>query len=106
MRDGFELSEASNTPVMLEIRIRSCHLHGRFIAKDNKRPPMTVADALETPRRATERIVLPPASFLHEQEKIKQRWPAAVDFIKARKLNEFFGPDEGPHRHRPAGRHV
>ena len=27
-----------NTPVMLEVRIRACHVHGRFIAKDNKRP--------------------------------------------------------------------
>jgi indolepyruvate ferredoxin oxidoreductase alpha subunit len=95
VRDGFELSEASNTPVMLEIRIRSCHLHGRFMARDNVRPAMSVKDALESPRRSTERIVLPPASFLHEQEKIKQRWPAAVDFIKSRKLNEFMGDDKG-----------
>ena len=95
VRDGFELSEASNTPVMLEIRIRSCHLHGRFIARDNQRPAMSMKDALESPRRSTERIVLPPASFLHEQEKIKQRWPAAVDFIKSRKLNEFMGDDKG-----------
>ena len=27
---GFELSEASHTPVMLELRVRACHLHGRF----------------------------------------------------------------------------
>ena len=50
-------------------------------------------EALENPRRDTERIVLPPASYLHEQEKIEQRWPAAVKFIKERKLNEFFGPE-------------
>src|SRR6188768_3774061 len=47
VEDGFELSEATNTPVMLEVRIRCCHVHGQFIAKDNKRPAMTVADALE-----------------------------------------------------------
>ena len=35
--------------------------------------------------------MLPPASFLHEKEKLEKRWPAAVEFIKARKLNEF-GP--------------
>src|SRR5262249_46081984 len=40
---GFELSEASNTPVMLEVRIRTCHVHGKFAAKDNKRPPFTLA---------------------------------------------------------------
>src|SRR3989337_1379350 len=27
---GFELSEASNTPVMLELRIRACHVYGSF----------------------------------------------------------------------------
>src|ERR1700752_2210570 len=32
---GFELSEASNTPVMLELRIRACHVFGSFPAKDN-----------------------------------------------------------------------
>jgi indolepyruvate ferredoxin oxidoreductase alpha subunit len=29
---GFQLSEASNTPVMLELRIRACHVYGRFFA--------------------------------------------------------------------------
>jgi indolepyruvate ferredoxin oxidoreductase, alpha subunit len=95
VRQGFELSEASNTPVMLEIRIRSCHVHGRFMARDNARPKMSLAEALENPRRATERIVLPPASFMHEKEKIEKRWPAAVEFITSHKMNEFFGPDTG-----------
>jgi len=94
VEDGFELSEASNTPVMLEVRIRACHVHGRFIARDNRPPAMTLAHALDNPRRATERIVLPPASFLHEKEKIERRWPAAVDFIKSRQLNETFGPEK------------
>src|SRR6266852_3021255 len=38
---GFQLSEASHTPVMLELRIRACHVHGSFIAKDNVRPTFT-----------------------------------------------------------------
>ena len=88
---GFELSEASNTPVMLQVRIRCCHVHGSFTAKDNKRPAMTVADALENPRRDTQRIVLPPASFLHEKEKITKRRPAAIDYIRRHRLNETFG---------------
>jgi hypothetical protein len=94
VEDGFELSEASNTPVMLEVRIRSCHVHGRFTAKDNKRPAFTLAQALESPQRDTYRIVLPPASFAH-REKIEKRWPAAVKFIKERKLNEVFVGDLG-----------
>src|ERR1700726_4063237 len=62
VEDGFELSEATNTPVMLEVRIRSCHVHGRFVAKDNQRPAYTLAQALDNPVRDTSRIVLPPAS--------------------------------------------
>ncbi|OLP61784.1 indolepyruvate ferredoxin oxidoreductase [Xaviernesmea oryzae] len=92
---GFELSEASNTPVMLQVGIRSCHVHGQFIAKDNKRPAFTLKEALESPRRDVNRIVLPPASFLHEKEKLERRWPAAVDFVRANGLNEFFGPSAG-----------
>lgn len=87
---GFELSEASNTPVFLELRLRSCHLHGGFVAKDNRRPPTTVAEAADDPRRAVDRIVLPPASFAHEKEKLEQRWPAAVEFIRERGMNEVF----------------
>ena len=41
------------------------------------------------------RIVLPPAAYAHETEKLEARWPAAVKFIKAHKLNEHFGPAEG-----------
>src|SRR4030088_41638 len=77
VEDGVEPSEATHTPDMLEGRIRSCHVHGRFAAKDNKRPAFTLAEALENPRRDTNRIVLPPASYMQVQEKIEQRWPAA-----------------------------
>jgi TPP-dependent indolepyruvate ferredoxin oxidoreductase alpha subunit len=90
---GFELSEASHTPVMLQLRIRACHVHGRFIAADNQRPTFTLEEAMENPQRDVSRIVLPPASFLHEQEKIHDRWPAAVRFIETQKLNEFFSED-------------
>src|SRR5215203_4215454 len=90
VEQGFELSEASNTPVMLELRIRACHVHGRFKTKDNIRPSFTLKDALERPHRDVNRIVLPPASFLHEKEKIEKRWPAAVKFVEDEGLNEFF----------------
>ena len=92
---GFELSEASNTPVMLELRIRACHVYGRFSAKDNRRPTFSVQDALDRPVRDVSRIVLPPASFQHEQEKIQKRWPAALDFIREHRLNEFLGGSDG-----------
>ncbi len=91
--DGFELSEASNTPVMLTVRIRACHVTGSFEASDNKRPKMTVKDALANPKKDFNRVVLPPASFVHEHDKIDNRWPAAEKFIIENGLNEFFGPD-------------
>ena len=93
VHDGFALSEASRTPVMLELRVRSCHLHGSFVTRPNVPPPYTLSEALESPVRDTSRIVLPPASYLHEHEKIIDRWPAAVRFIEERGLNEFFSGD-------------
>jgi indolepyruvate ferredoxin oxidoreductase, alpha subunit len=90
VKQGFELSEASNTPVMLQLRLRACHVHGQFVASDNRRSEFTIRDALEAPVRDVNRIVLPPASFVHEQEKVKKRWPAAVRFIEERGLNEFY----------------
>ena len=93
VEQGFALSEASNTPVMLELRIRACHVYGSFVAQDNVRPGYGVKDAIESPRRDTSRIVLPPASYQHEKEKIEKRWPAALKFIEEHQLNEFFAED-------------
>ncbi|UCE31555.1 MAG: indolepyruvate ferredoxin oxidoreductase subunit alpha, partial [Burkholderiales bacterium] len=93
VEQGFELSEASSTPVMLEMRIRACHVHGSFVTAENRPPPFTLRQALEAPRRETGRIVLPPASFAHEHEKIESRWPRAVQFIRECGLNERFDGD-------------
>src|SRR3954462_3276897 len=64
VKQGFELSEASNTPVMLQLRIRACHVHGEFTASDNRAPTFTIGDALDNPQHDVDRIVLPPASFV------------------------------------------
>jgi indolepyruvate ferredoxin oxidoreductase alpha subunit len=93
VEQGFELSEASNTPVMLELRIRACHVYGSFGARDNVRPAFGLKDALANPVRDTDRIVLPPASYRQEKDKIEKRWPAAVRFIQEHALNEFFDGD-------------
>ncbi|SLK02155.1 indolepyruvate ferredoxin oxidoreductase subunit alpha [Novosphingobium mathurense] len=94
VEQGFRLSEASNTPVMLQLRVRSCHMTGSFVAKDNVRPPLTVGEAAAAPTRDLDRIVLPPANFLHEVEKIEKRWPAGIAYVRDNKLNEWFGPGE------------
>jgi len=87
---AFELSEASNTPVFLQLRIRACHVHGKFETRDNQRPKMALREAMENPRRDVNRIVLPPAAFNHEQDKVNRRWPAAVEYIRTHQLNETF----------------
>lgn len=89
-KKAFELSEASSTPVIFQMRVRSCHLHGEFITAENQKPKMTMQDCLNNPKRDLNRIVLPPASFVHEKEKEEKRLPAAIKFIKEEKLNEFF----------------
>lgn len=90
LEKSFQLSEASNTPLFFQIRIRACHLHGQFEAKDNVKPKFTLRDALDNPKREADKIILPPFTFLHEKQKHEQRWPAAVEFIVDNKLNEVF----------------
>jgi indolepyruvate ferredoxin oxidoreductase alpha subunit len=86
---GFELSEASNTPVMLMLRIRACHVYGRFTAKANRRPAFSAADALAAPSRDYSKIILPPSTYAQEKEKIEKRFPAAVRFVAEQGLNDF-----------------
>jgi indolepyruvate ferredoxin oxidoreductase, alpha subunit len=95
VEQGFELSEASHTPVMLMLRIRACHVYGRFTAKDNMRPPLSAADALRSPSRDYGRIILPPSTYAQEREKIEQRFPAAVRFVAEQELNDFCYGDAG-----------
>ena len=92
VKNGFELSEASNTPVMLMVRIRCCHVTGSYKTKDNVSPPLSVKDALSDPKRDFSRVVLPPMSYVHELDKVNNRWPAAEKFIIENELNEIFGP--------------
>jgi indolepyruvate ferredoxin oxidoreductase alpha subunit len=87
---GFELSEASSTPVMLELRIRACHVQGSFRTKKNQAPKLSKKAFIENPDFDYDRICLPPATYAQEKHKIDVRWPAAVSFIREKKLNEFF----------------
>jgi indolepyruvate ferredoxin oxidoreductase alpha subunit len=90
VEQGFELSEASSTPVMLELRIRACHVQGSFRTKKNRTPQFSKKAWIENPDFDYGRICLPPATYAQEKHKIEVRWPAAVRFIKERKLNEVF----------------
>ncbi|MGH8739665.1 MAG: thiamine pyrophosphate-dependent enzyme [Burkholderiales bacterium] len=90
---GFELSEASSTPVMLELRIRACHVQGSFRTRANRAPAISKRKFLQDPDFDYGRICLPPATYAQEKQKIDVRWPAAVRFIKEKKLNEAFPGD-------------
>lgn len=95
VEQAFELSEASNTPVMLMLRIRACHVYGRFTTNDNRRPAFSAADALAAPTRDYSRIILPPSTYAQEREKIQIRLPAALKFIAEHGLNEIIDAQAG-----------
>lgn len=87
---GFELSEVSNTPVMLELRIRACHVYGSFTAKDNRAPEFSRNQVIQDPDFDVSKICLPPSTYAQEKHKVEHRWPAAVKFVAEHKLNEVF----------------
>jgi len=86
---GFELSEASHAPVMMMLRVRACHVQGRFLAKDNVPPPVSTRNRLADPATFEyARLAHPPVSFAHERLKVDERLPAAQAFITEHGLNE------------------
>jgi indolepyruvate ferredoxin oxidoreductase, alpha subunit len=93
---GFELSEASNTPVMMELRIRACHVQGSFVAKKNVSPSVSTRQKLDGPPKEFiyDRLAHPPATFRQEKLKADVRLPAARRFVREHKLNEVFAGEE------------
>jgi indolepyruvate ferredoxin oxidoreductase, alpha subunit len=93
---GFELSEASNTPVMMELRIRACHVRGSFLSKKNLAPAVSTREKLDGPPKEFiyDRLAHPPATFRQEKLKSEVRLPAARRFILENKLNEIFPGEE------------
>src|SRR6185312_4011743 len=49
VESGFELSEASNTPTIMDLRIRACHVTGEFTAKTNLAPAISRNRLLSQP---------------------------------------------------------
>ncbi|MDP6689884.1 MAG: indolepyruvate ferredoxin oxidoreductase subunit alpha [Alphaproteobacteria bacterium] len=93
VEQGFELSEHSSTPVMLELRIRACHVHGAFQASDNKVGRFNRNQAIPEPNHDFSRITLPPSTYAQEKHKIDVRMPEAIRFITERQLNDHFDGD-------------
>ena len=90
---GFELSEASHAPVMLELRIRACHVTGEFTAKDNRAGKFSGLNRSVPAPHEYRRLSHPPSTFAQEKLKVEERLPAARQFIRDHKLNEFFAGD-------------
>jgi indolepyruvate ferredoxin oxidoreductase, alpha subunit len=86
---AFALSEASNMPAVMELRIRACHVRGSFMAKDNLAPLKGTHALIDEPAGFDYmRLAHPPVTFRHEKLKIEQRIPAAQRYIAEHALNE------------------
>src|SRR4029078_7964904 len=90
---GFELSEASNTPVMLALRIRACHMFGSCTPKDNVPAAHSAKHRLAPARFNYDRLSHPPATFRQEADKNDRRLPAARKVIVDHQLNQRRRPD-------------
>jgi indolepyruvate ferredoxin oxidoreductase alpha subunit len=94
---AFALSEASNMPAVMELRIRACHVRGSFVCRDNVAPVISTLDTMAEPAAFDYgRLAHPPVTFGHEKLKVEQRIPAACRHILAHGLNEVF---DGVHDH-------
>ncbi|WP_431510061.1 thiamine pyrophosphate-dependent enzyme [Variovorax sp. DAIF25] len=97
VEQGFQLSETSNMPCLMELRIRTCHVRGSFACKDNRAPAVSTRALMTDPAGFDYmRLAHPPVTFRHEKLKGDERIPAARRHIVAQELNELM----------PGGRHA
>jgi indolepyruvate ferredoxin oxidoreductase, alpha subunit len=91
---AFAISEASNMPAMMELRIRACHVRGRFLARDNQAPAVSKHALMTQPAPFDYmRLAHPPVTFPQEKLKVEVRVPAAQRYIVEHGLNELL---DGP----------
>ncbi len=87
---GFAMSEASNMPAILQLRIRACHVRGSFTCKDNVAPRISTRHPLAEPAPFQyAKLAHPPVIYGHEKLKVEQRIPAAQAYIVQHGLNEL-----------------
>ncbi len=94
VEEGFALSEASNLPAVISLRIRAAHLRGAMVCKDNVRPRISMRDRLQSPAFDYARLSHPPSTYLQEAQKFERRLPNAVRFVTERGLNEVIPGDD------------
>jgi indolepyruvate ferredoxin oxidoreductase, alpha subunit len=90
VEEGFRLSEASNMPAILELRIRACHVRGSFATRDNQAPAISTRALMENPAAFDYmRLAHPPVTFRQEKLKGDERIPAARKYVAEHGLNEL-----------------
>ncbi len=89
VEQAFAASEASSMPAMLQLRIRTCHVRGSFLCRDNVAPPISTVHRMQDAAVFDYgRLAHPPSTYRHEKLKFDARIPAARRFIVERALNE------------------
>ncbi|OYU93133.1 MAG: indolepyruvate ferredoxin oxidoreductase [Burkholderiales bacterium PBB5] len=88
---AFAMSEASNMPAVLQLRIRACHVRGSFVCRDNRAPAISTRHTIDEPAGFDyARLAHPPVIYAHEKRKVEHRIPAAQRYIVEHGLNEQF----------------
>src|SRR5262245_1309172 len=88
VEEAFGMSEASNLPAVISLRIRAAHMRGRRVCRDNVRPAVGMNSRLERHSFDYGRLSHPPSTYVQEAQKFERRLPAARRYIVERGLNE------------------
>ena len=94
VEEGFGMSEASNLPAVISLRIRAAHMQGSMVCKDNVRPAISMRDRLQRHSFDYSRISHPPSTYIQEAQKFEKRLPAARRYVVERGLNEVIAGEE------------
>ncbi len=94
VEEAFGMSEASNLPAVISLRIRAAHMQGSMVCKDNVRPAISMRDRLQRHSFDYSRISHPPSTYIQEAQKFEKRLPAARRYVVERGLNEVIAGEE------------
>jgi len=94
VEEGFGMSEASNLPSVISLRIRAAHMQGSMVCKDNVRPAISMRDRLQRHSFDFSRISHPPSTYIQEAQKFEKRLPAARRYVVERGLNEVIAGED------------
>ena len=73
--EAFAMSEASNLPAVISLRIRTAHMRGTMICEDNVRPAISVRNPLQAPSFDYGRLSHPPSTYAQEVHKFERGSP-------------------------------